>query len=307
MLKSELLDMSKQASATTLVERLRAKIEAHSARVSVGLRLSTLMYHHVGPRRPGTLPQLTIGPGQFEQQVRWLAKRGYRGIAARDWLAWCKEGKRLPEKPILLTFDDAYADLAEYAFPILEHYGFGAAVFVVTGLLGGTNAWDEANTIGTHRLLTANQICDWHRRGIEFGAHGRTHVDLTTEGLDLGSEIVGSGDDLAALLHGEVTAFAYPYGATSPPVREVVTRRFQLAFGTEPGMNNIQTDPYALKRSMVKPHESILEFGFRVRVGRNLVGRVWAGVARRLYSPEPELPYLSGSRGQHGTAVLNRE
>ena len=108
---------------------------------------------------------MTVSPAKFEQQIRWLARRGFQGICPRDWLQWLREGKGLPDKPILLTFDDAYADTAEYALPILKKYGFGAAVFVVTERLGGTNTWDEAEGCGTLHLMTAEQIRYWADAG----------------------------------------------------------------------------------------------------------------------------------------------
>ena len=102
--------------------------------------LPVLLYHHVGPAQPGTHASLTVSPTRFERHVRWLAWRGYRGICPADWLRWLNEGKGLPDKPVLFTFDDGYADLAEFALPVLRRYGFGAAVFIVTRQLGGTNA-----------------------------------------------------------------------------------------------------------------------------------------------------------------------
>ena len=65
------------------------------------------MYRRVGFDSPGN-SRMTVSPGQFEQQMRWLAHHGYVGIRPSDWLQWIREGTGLPEKPILLTFDDAY-------------------------------------------------------------------------------------------------------------------------------------------------------------------------------------------------------
>ena len=113
------------------------------------MRLGVLSYHHVGPQQPGTLLSLTVSPERFERQVRWLARHGYQGINPADWLRWRREGKGLPDKPVLFTFDDGYADLVDYALPVLRRYGFGAVVYVVTRQLGGTNAWDEVRGSGT--------------------------------------------------------------------------------------------------------------------------------------------------------------
>ena len=207
-----------------------------------------LLYHHVGPQHPGQSSGLTVSPERFEKHVRYLASRGYKGICPADWLRWRREGKGLPEKPILFTFDDAYADLAEYALPVLHRYGFGAGVYVVTGQLGGTNAWDEARGCGTLHLMTADQIRQWASKGIEFGAHSRTHANLPTLApAELTEEVVGSGNDLESIIGSHVVSFAYPYGFHNQAVDDCVRSAFDLAFiadDWDEGMNHLQTDPH---------------------------------------------------------------
>ncbi len=192
-----------------------------------GRRCPAVLYHHIGPTRPGTYPDLTISPEQFERQIRWLASKGYVGILPSDWLRWRRDGTGLPEKPVLLTFDDAYDDTAQYALPILRRYGFGAAIFVVTERLGGTNTWDEAEGCGTLKLMTAEQIQSWAERGIEFGAHSRTHPDLTKlSAIECRDEVAGSKRELSALLGSPVVSFAYPYGELNAAVCDVVRGKF---------------------------------------------------------------------------------
>jgi glycosyltransferase involved in cell wall biosynthesis/peptidoglycan/xylan/chitin deacetylase (PgdA/CDA1 family) len=238
-----------------------------------GVRLPVLLYHHVGPQHPGTIRGLTVSAERFERQVRWLARRGYKGICPADWLRWRNEGKGLPDQPILFTFDDAYEDLAEYALPVLRSYGFGAAVYVVTGQLGGTNAWDEARGCGTLRLMTAEQIRFWASQGIEFGAHSRTHADLTSlSPQDLSDEVVGSGKDIEALLGSRVVSFAYPYGFHNQTVDNCVRSAFDLAFIADDrneGMNHLQTDPHLLLRTMVQSDDSLVAMELRARWGHN--------------------------------------
>lgn len=238
-----------------------------------GMRLPVLLYHHVGPLRLGTTPGLTISPERFERQVRWLARRGYTGVRPADWLRWRREGTGLPDQPILLTFDDGYADLADYAFPALRRYGFGAGVFIVTGQLGGTNAWDEARGAATHRLLTAEQILYWATQGIEFGAHSRTHADLTTlSAPELAKEVVGSRDDLANLLGSQVVSYAYPYGFYNQAVVDCVREAFDLAFIADDdneGLNHLLTDPHLQLRTMVQTNDSWLDLECRARWGYN--------------------------------------
>lgn len=242
-------------------------VEAHGQTQS-RVRLPVLMYHRVAPAPPDKHAEFTVSPAGFEHQLGWLASHGYRSVRPSDWLAWLCDGKALPGKPVLLTFDDAHAALAEYAFPMLRRYGFVAAAYVVTAYVGKTNVWDEAAGWGPYRLMTAEQIRQWAAEGIEFGAHSRTHPDLRAlHGSRLAEEIAGSRQDLEQILGGPVSSFAYPYGLYDEAVRDCVREHYELAWTTKGGLNDIQTDPHALRRTMVLPADSGLNFSFRVRVG----------------------------------------
>jgi peptidoglycan/xylan/chitin deacetylase (PgdA/CDA1 family)/glycosyltransferase involved in cell wall biosynthesis len=248
----------------SLIVRLRGTLSATGSwkvlQSEFGKQLPVFLYHHVGPPRAGTIPDLTISPEKFERQVRWLARRGFVGIRPSDWLRWLRDGTCLPDKPILLTFDDGYADIADYALPVLRRHGFSAAVYIVTGQLGGTNAWDEVQGGGTHRLMTVEQIRYWAAQGIEFGAHSRTHRDLTKlSAAELAAEISGSKNDLASLLGSPVLSFAYPYGELSEAVSDFARGEYDLAFTTERGLNYLRTDPHLLRRINISSNDSLID------------------------------------------------
>lgn len=275
------------AERTTRLRSARSAAGSWKALESeFGRRCPALMYHHVGPMRPGIFHEWTVSPERFERQIRWLARRGYAGIRPSDWLRWRREGTGLSEKPILLTFDDAYSDTAEYALPILRRYGFGAAVFVVTLRIGGTNTWDEVQGCSTLQLMTAEQIRYWAGQGIEFGAHGRTHADLTKLSVaECADEIVGSKNDLAVLLDSPVVSFAYPHGEYNEPVYELVKGEFDLAFSVEEGMNYLRGDPHLLRRIYISPNDSLIDFALGVRWGGLKRFRDWRvrfGIRSRL-------------------------
>jgi len=236
------------------------------------IRLPILLYHHVGPSRSGTFLDLTVSPEKFRRQVGWMARSGYVGIRPSDWLGWCRAEKCLPAKPVLLTFDDAYADIAECALPVLREYGFGAAVYVVTSELGGTNSWDEARGSSTHRLLDVDQIVYWAALGFEFGAHSRTHPDLTTLARnEAEKEIAGSKNELERALGTRVLSFVYPYGSHNETVRKLARANFQLALTVKEGLNGRDTDLYALCRSPVRPEDSLFDLWLRLKFGLNPV------------------------------------
>lgn len=231
-----------------------------------GVRLPVLLFHHVGRRPLAGHPDLTVAPARFEDLIRWLSHRGYTTIRPSDWLRWCSEGLALPPKPVLITFDDAYAEIAEHALPILQRYGFGATIFVITGGLGRADAACERATRHGHPLLSREQIRHWSGLGFDFGAHGRTHADLTSldnKGLD--SEVAGSRCDLEETLGTPVHFFSYPYGSHDERVRERVRSTFDLAFGTEEGLNDLHTTQDQLRRLSVRNGTTVLDLSFRVR------------------------------------------
>jgi peptidoglycan/xylan/chitin deacetylase (PgdA/CDA1 family) len=121
--------------------------------------------------------------------------------------------------------------------------------------------------------MTVEQIRNWATQGIEFGAHGRTHADLTTlSGRELAEEVVGSKDDLTSLLGSPVVSFAYPYGFYNQAVVDCARGAFDVAFiadDNREGLNYLATDPYLLLRTMVQTNDSWLDLECRARWGYN--------------------------------------
>jgi peptidoglycan/xylan/chitin deacetylase (PgdA/CDA1 family) len=240
-----------------------------------------LLFHRVGPSRPGTYPSLTVQPRRFEHFMGLLRDRGYTGVSARAWSAWRRGVATMPKRPILLTFDDGYADLGDYALPLLDRLGWGATVFIATSTVGGRSAWDEPEG-AANPILTAAEVRRWSARGVEFGAHGMTHSDLTLVDREtLLGEVLGSRDALAELLGRPVTSFAYPYGRYDDKVREVVGSSFEVAFSTEEGLNDGETDRTRLRRTMVQATDTAIDLVLRARLGWSPFERVRARIRLR--------------------------
>lgn len=227
-------------------------------------RLPVLLYHHVGfPTEETRKMAITVSPAKFARQMRWLRWRGYTTIATEQWFAWYARGESLPKKPLLLTFDDAYADLMKYALPVLEQQGLKSVVYVITRKSEESETWEGMP------VMTLEQIRYWSAHGVEIGAHTRTHPDLTVASDHQASdEIAGSKEDLinAGL---NPLSFAYPYGCFDERVKRSVQGVFPLAFTCEEGLNELQTDPLLLKRTMVQPGDTLLDIEFRAAFGKN--------------------------------------
>ncbi len=269
------------SSAVSIRSAAREAGSWQRLRQEFGKRLPVFMFHHIGEAPKPWVPGLSIPPAGFERQIRWLARRGFESIRPADWLAWLREGKPLPEKPILLTFDDAYADLAQFALPVLQRYGFTGVVFVVTGQIGQTGQWGMLADYPPMKLMDAGQIRHWARQGIEFGAHSRTHRDLARLPLQsVEQEISGSGKDLEELLQTRINSFAYPYGSYDAAAREVARRTFDLCFGVLEGMNDLGSNLHALCRTMILPVDSGLALWLKSRFGFNPAARFLARLRR---------------------------
>jgi peptidoglycan/xylan/chitin deacetylase (PgdA/CDA1 family) len=175
-----------------------------------------LMYHSVEPYEQD--PYLvTVRPERFERQLRWLHRRGLRGTSMRELLAARRTGT--DRGLVGLTFDDGYVDFCEHALPALARFGFTATVFVIADLLGGVNSWDPAGPCKA--LMSAEQVCEVARCGIEIGSHGRRHVSLTSTD-ELIAEVSESRSILAAVTGAEITGFCYPYGHLDAPALDAV-------------------------------------------------------------------------------------
>ena len=183
-----------------------ALIQGNKTTTAPGMPL-VLMYHSVEPYQADPY-FVTVSPPRFEQQMRWLARRGLRGVSMGDLLAAraVGAGKGL----VGLTFDDGYADFARHALPVLRRYGFGATMFVIAGRLGGENAWDPEGP--RKRLMDASEVWALAQAGIEIGSHGLRHVRLAAARDALAEEIGGSRRILQEITGKPVGGFCYPYG-----------------------------------------------------------------------------------------------
>jgi peptidoglycan/xylan/chitin deacetylase (PgdA/CDA1 family) len=167
-----------------------------------------LLYHHVAETsRP---VRYYVSPAVFEEQIRSLIAWGYTPIPLSRLVLALVNGGELPEKPVVITFDDGNLDVYQNAFPILRRYGFTATFFVIVDQIGITG------------YIHSDQLQDLLGAGWEIGSHTITHADLNQADVDLISEITQSRQELEALLGTEVTSFSFPYGLTNPYATKIV-------------------------------------------------------------------------------------
>lgn len=179
----------------------------------------------------------SVRPRFFREHMRLLAQRGFAGISLSQLLDGWDDIAPLPERPVVLTFDDGFANLLEHAAPVLSELGFRATIFVVSGRCGQTNDWpNQAPDIPRLPLLSWSELARLAAAGFEVGAHSVTHRPLTKiPAAEAEREIVESKSMIENHLGQAVQAFAYPFGLFSRANYEVVREHFRGACSVELG------------------------------------------------------------------------
>jgi peptidoglycan/xylan/chitin deacetylase (PgdA/CDA1 family) len=250
--------------------RASSSIPVSSGRSDV--RLPALLYHNIGAVPSEPWRGLTVTPSAFDRHIAMLRGAGYEGISCARWLDSLADPHDLPRKPLLITFDDAYASLAAHALPAIIRAGWTATVFVPTALIGRAIRRHDRVSAESLPVMSRREVGEWARRGIEFGGHSRTHRNLTTlSDAEIHDEVHGSRRDLEDAAGRRVRAFAYPYGRSDERVIGAVREAYDAAVTLEPGINNLRTDPFAMRRSMVQHSDSAMEVWMRVTAGWNPV------------------------------------
>jgi len=129
------------------------------------------MYHYVSTPPAGAdvyRRDLSVTPEVFDRHLEYLRDQGYTVVLLDDLLYALAQGRSLPPKPVILAFDDGYADNYTNAFPILEKYGVAAHFFIITDFVNA----------GREGYMTWPQIEEMAAAGQRFGSHSRDHPNL---------------------------------------------------------------------------------------------------------------------------------
>jgi peptidoglycan/xylan/chitin deacetylase (PgdA/CDA1 family) len=229
-----------------------------------------LMYHAVGERPAPAAYGLSVAPRSFALQMRMLAERGFTPVTTAELGdAWRSVGRRpLPDRPVLITFDDGYEGVHRHALPVLAAHGFAATVFVSTGWLRGKH--DESGALDT--MLDWDQVRELAAAGTEIGGHSHTHPQLDQlDGERLVHETAHCRDVIAQELGTAPVSFAYPYGYSDRRVRDAVRAAgFAQSLAVGNTLAARRQGPYALRRLTVRRSTGPAEFE-RLVEGRALV------------------------------------
>lgn len=214
-----------------------------------------LMYHHV---RNYNEPNDTIGtnlsvsPENFKAQIKYLKDNGFTTITFADFLGF--PTKKLPDKPIILTFDDGYNDAYTSAYAELKQNGQVGVFYVISGFIGRSDS------------LTATQIKEMSDGGMEIGSHSIDHPDLTKiTSLKLKNELQESKNSLEKISGKSITSFCYPSGAHNTAVDTAVKNAGYLsATTTSNSISTTSKNKFFLPRLRINPTDSLTKFASKI-------------------------------------------
>ncbi len=200
------------------------------------------MYHHVNSAPPPSEfeARLTVTDADFSRQLAYLRCAGYSSVTLAQLFDGIYNGAPLPSKPVVLTFDDGYADAYTNAFPLLRGQGFGATFSIVTGFVGQSG------------YVTWEQVQEMSRSTMEIASHSVNHVSLDKAPDEIvRAELADSKRILEEKLARPVEFFTYPagepfYRGTPERQRQVVEMVREAGYrGALAVKNSLTQDPAA--------------------------------------------------------------
>jgi len=225
----------------------------------------TLMYHSVEPGSGRPDWPWAISRRDFDAQLDLLVQGGWQSLSVADLAG----SGTLPERSVVITFDDGYRD-NQAAFQALAERKLRATLFMVSGDVGGESSWG-VSALERRALLDRNQLLEIMSMGMEVGSHSCSHPRLTQlDDEHLLTELVDSRKVLQDLLDAPIDSFAYPYGDYDARVVDGVREAgYSAACVTRSGWGRVDADPLRIRRVAVMAGDSLATFARKLAFADN--------------------------------------
>ena len=245
--------------------------------------------HASGPAAPATAPQVPVliyheittdgsPPGEtrialdrFAEQMAYLARQGYTPIDMDQLVAFMTRRATLPERPIVLTFDDGWRNVLN-AIPVLERYRFKASFWIITGKgIGGDYLdWDDIDGIQRNPLFEVQSHTvthPWNPRDNLI-----TWLDGKVPGKSIATaraELLDSRQELLRRLHRSAKYLAWPCGwYTDALVQLAQEAGYEALLTAEAGLNTAGGDVLRIKRTFIDGQCTMADFAMTVADGK---------------------------------------
>lgn len=246
-------------------------LESSAKKMTVDVPI--LMYHSI-LRSTNTHGDYIISEAAFEKDLRFLKENGYTTIVIQDLIDFVEKGTPLPEKPVVLTFDDGYSNNFLYAFPLLKKYDSKAVLSIIGYYTDLYTDTPDQNPSYSH--VTWNDVKKMIDSGLVEMQNHSYNLHTTDKGRNGSKKKRGESDEAyKAMLVEDLgklqdkfkqntnytpTTFTYPFGSVSNVSFDIIKEMgFKASLSCESGMNKVSRDNeclYMMKRYLRTPKKS---------------------------------------------------
>ncbi|WP_042393202.1 polysaccharide deacetylase family protein [Streptacidiphilus carbonis] len=236
---------------------MSARTGTAGAGIPLAERIPVLLYHAVTEDPSGWIAPLTVRPSVFAAQLDAVVDSGCTPLTATGLVDALAGRRPLPERPVVITIDDGFADLPRSTAPALAGRGLTATAYLTTGAIG-LHGPDSGCLLPPAPMMTAAQVKETADHGLEIGAHTITHPQLDTlPGAAVRRELSVPKAALEDLLGLPVPAFAYPHGYNSRSVRrQVRAAGYTSATAVRDALSSKGDEPYRIARIMLRADDT---------------------------------------------------
>lgn len=203
------------ASSSLIIPDSRSSVE-----------LPILMYHSITENKT-EVNEYTILNSTFESDLKWLGDNGFTSVSASQLVDYVEKGTPLPSKPVMITFDDGYANNYDLAYPLLQKYHMKAIISVIgsqsdassgdiyRNLFNSNLSWGEISIMsGSGSIEIGNHTYDLHsdKKGRK-GADMKKGESFDSYSRILREDLLKNQEKIALATGSEPLVFAWPYGA----------------------------------------------------------------------------------------------
>jgi peptidoglycan/xylan/chitin deacetylase (PgdA/CDA1 family) len=241
--------------------------------LQIGYPITIVMYHSISRSRDS----YTISPEAFRYQIECI-RRNFSVIRLHQVEELIRNGQDC-SRVVAITFDDAFDDFLEFAFPVLEQFSVPATLFVPTGFIGRSNEWDFPYAqCSQKRIMSGEELQELHQAGlVDFGSHTVDHRQMSELRVEeMRRQAVDSKHSLEDLLSTPVDMLAYPYGQLddfSPLCKEILSEvGYRLAVTTHWGTRHSAKDLLCLRRISFREADDEATIQAKVKGFYNWIG-----------------------------------
>ncbi len=264
-------------TASTTVQETEKMAEGEADVLAVKredkVEVPILMYHSI-LRSTNTHGNYIISEAAFESDLKYLKDNGYTTVVMQDLIDYVHSGKALPEKPVVLTFDDGYFNNYSYAFPLLQKYKSKAVLSIIGYYTDLYTKTPDENPSYSH--VTWKDVKKMMESGLVEMQNHSYNLHTTDKGRNGSKKKKGESaaqykamltedlgklqDSFKANVNYTPNTFTYPFGSVSNASFDIIKEMgFKASLSCESGMNTITRDPeslYMLKRYLRTPKKS---------------------------------------------------